>query len=194
MKASPLPDPAPSRAEDERAPLRLFLAVCPGPREREALAAQVACWGWDARAQQHVPADWHLTLHFIGAQPAAQLDALAAALAVPLTPFVLSLGEPALWPHGVAVLLPHGVPPALLQLHAQLGERLQAQGLRTDERPYQPHITLARHAQQARLPAAPQPLWEWPVRGYALMASDATPGAPRYRVLRQYGADTALQA
>lgn len=169
-------------------PLRLFLALQPGPQAREALAAHVRRWAWDAQSVPHVPQDWHLTLHFIGPLPQAQLDALAPALDVPMAPFELSFGEAALWPHGVAVLLPQTVPSALTQLQAQLGERLRAQGLRTDTRPYRPHVTLARHAQQALPPAtADLPVWRWPVCSYALMASNTLPAPARYRVLRQYG-------
>lgn len=170
-------------------PLRLFLALRPDPQAREALAAHLRRWAWDAQSVLHVPQDWHLTLHFIGPVLPAQLDALAPALDVPMAPFELLFGEAALWPHGVAVLLPQTVPPALTQLQAQLGERLRAQGLRTDTRPYRPHVTLARHAQQAQPPAAVDvPAWRWPVRSYALMASNTLPAPARYRVLRQYEA------
>ncbi len=169
--------------------LRLFLALRPDPLAREALAVHARYWTWGAQSVPHVPQDWHLTLHFIGPVPQTQCDALANALDVPMAPFELSFGEAALWPHGVAVLLPLAMPHALLQLQAQLGERLRAQGLRTDTRPYRPHITLARHAQQAQ-PPAPNlvPPWRWPVCSYALMASNPLPAPARYRVLRQYGA------
>ena len=163
---------------------RLFLALCPDEPARAALAAHSQAWQWPADAVRYAPADWHVTLHFIGPVPRLRIDGLRAALAVPVTPFELRLGQPELWPHGLAVMLPIAQPEALLQLHARLGQALRHLGLRTDPRPYRPHITLARHAAQA-LPPAQWPAFGWPVRGYALMESTGQPGQ-RYRALQHY--------
>lgn len=165
-------------------PVRLFLALQPPAAVQAALADHVAACHWPADAAVYGPADWHLTLHFIGAVPRERLPELCAGLAVALSPFTLHLGEPAAWPHGLAVLLPQGMPPALQQLHAALAERLHGLGLHLDTRPYQPHLTLARRAAQAQLAAAPS--CDWPVRSYALMESTGRPEA-RYRVLQHYG-------
>lgn len=165
---------------------RLFLALCPGVTEQAALTTHAAAWQWPAGAARYAPADWHVTLHFLGALPLSRLPELRAALAVPLTPFELRFGQAELWPHGLAVLLPLSVPAALQQLHARLEQALQGLGLTTDTRPYRPHLTLARHAAQA-LPPALAPAFSWHVPGYALMASTGQPGQ-RYRVLQHYGA------
>jgi len=172
--------------------VRLFLALCPPPAVQAPLAAHVAQWRWNAEAQRYAPPDWHVTLHFIGAVPRARLGALHAALALPCPSFELRFGEPALWPHGLAVLLPMAVPAALQQLHDALGRRLRQLGLRTDERAYRPHLTLARHATQA-VPPAQAPAWGWPVQGYALMVSTGDV-VQRYRVLQRYGGDSHDQA
>lgn len=163
---------------------RLFLALQPPPAVRAALADHVAACQWPAGAAVYAPADWHLTLHFIGAVSREQLPALRAGLAVALTPFTLHLGVPAAWPHGLAVLLPHGTPPGLGALHEALGLRLRGLGLRTDARPYQPHLTVARRADPAQ--PASGPSCDWPVHSYVLMESTGLPEA-RYRVLQQYG-------
>lgn len=165
---------------------RLFLALLPGEAEQAALAAHAAAWRWNADAARYAPPDWHVTLHFIGPVPRSRLDELKAALAVPVTPFELRFGEPMLWPHGLAVLLPMATPPALQALHDLFGVRLRQLGLRTDERPYRPHLTLARRAARA-VPPKP-PAWGWSVHGYALMESTGRPET-RYRALRRYGAD-----
>lgn len=164
--------------------VRLFLALCPPPAVQAALAAHVAQWCWNADAQRYAPPDWHVTLHFIGAVPCTRLEALREALALPCPSFELRFGEAALWPHGLAVLLPMAVPAALQQLHDALGRRLRQLGLRTDGRAYRPHLTLARHAAQA-VPPAQAPAWGWPVQEYALMASTGDAGQ-RYRVLQRY--------
>lgn len=165
--------------------VRLFLALLPSDAIQAALALHRDQWSWPAQAVLYAPQDWHLTLHFIGAVPRPRLDELRAALAVPLTPFELRLERPELWPHGLAVLCPEAVPAALRQLYAELGQALRGLGLRTDARPYRPHLTLARHAAPARPPPA-RPLPDWRVQSYALMVSTGH-AAQRYQVLRHYG-------
>jgi 2'-5' RNA ligase len=59
-----------------------------------------------------------MTLHFLGGMPSERVPELQRGLAVPFTPFRLSIGVPKLWPHGIAVLEPHEEPPELLELHA----------------------------------------------------------------------------
>lgn len=181
--------------QDASGRARLFLALCPGPQVQAAVAAHVQAWRWNAEAARYAPPDWHVTLHFLGAVPREQVDGLRMALALPLEPFELRFGEPALWPHGLAVLLPLAVPPALQALHDTLGRRLRELGLRTDARPYRPHLTLARGAARAQPPAA-WPAWGWRVQGYGLVESTGQPAA-RYRLLQAYGqpeAGDALQA
>ena len=70
-------------------------------------------------------------------------------------------------------------------LHAQLGRAVRRLGLKTDERPYRPHLTLARHAARAQ-PRGRWPAFGWPVQAYALMESTGQSDA-RYRLLQQYG-------
>lgn len=164
---------------------RLFLALLPDPAVQAALADHAQAWRWPPDAARYAPADWHVTLHFLGVVPRARLDELRAGLDVAVTPFELRFGEPMLWPHGLAVLLPMAVPAALQRLHDALGGRLRRLGLRTDERAYRPHLTLARRAERAQPP--PPPAWGWWVQGYVLMESTGVPEA-RYRVLQHYGA------
>ncbi len=164
---------------------RLFLALYPGAPVRAALAAHRANWQWPADAACYAPADWHVTLHFIGPVPDTRIDELRAGLRVPMAPFELPFGQAELWPHGLAVLLPATVPQNLLHLHDVLGQALQGLGLRTDMRPYRPHLTLARRAALAQ-PPLQRPAFSWPVQDYVLMESTGLPGQ-RYRVLQHYG-------
>lgn len=163
---------------------RLFLAVLPDAAVKEALAVHVGAWRWNPDAARYASEDWHVTLHFIGAVPRERIDELRAALVVSVPPFALRFGEPALWPHGIAVLQPMALPEGLQQLHARLAHVLHRLGLRTDEQPYQPHVTLARHAAQAT-PPQKYPAFDWPVHGYALVESTGQ-AQQRYRVLQRY--------
>jgi 2'-5' RNA ligase len=129
------------------------------------------------------PERLHLTLHYLGELRHDAVAALCECLPPIPASFELAFGQPALWPHGIAVLEPLEVPPELLALHAALVRALHAVGLRTDERPFRPHVTLARHAQSASLPAEGA-RWSWPVNGYALVHSVREPPL-RYEVLRR---------
>jgi len=165
---------------------RLFLALWPGAAAREALAAWQAAWTWPANALPVPPERLHLTLHFLGDVRRNRLAELGQGLAsVPFSAFDLSLSRAAVWPHpDLAVLLPDAMPPRLLQLHQALRAALQALGVRTDDRAFRPHMTLARRAQGATPPAeAPQVRWR--VREFTLV--DSRPeGGGKYRVVQRY--------
>lgn len=171
----PRQSPAPNN------PARLFLALWPESGVRQALLAHQHAWHWPDACALVRPQNLHLTLHFIGAVPRERLEEITGRLAVPLAPFELALGRPALWPDGVSVLEPLAVPDALLQLREGLGLALQQLALPVESRPFRPHVTLARRAGGAKAPASVPPL-HWPVKDYALIESSAG----LYQVLRRY--------
>lgn len=138
------------------------------------------------------PEGLHLTLHFLGDVEPGLVSAALADLR--LDPFELELrgvgqftpatGDTVLWA-GVAA---HA---ALTRLHEDLGQRLRGAGLRTESRPYAPHLTLARcaprvskalieewlHAQHDLGPLS------WPVSTLHLYRSERIVGqAPRYLI------------
>jgi RNA 2',3'-cyclic 3'-phosphodiesterase len=165
-------------------PLRLFIALWPA----EAVAARIAqwqgAWRWPSRAARTKAERLHLTLHFLGDVPAARLPELADGLQVPFDPFTLAFGTAEVWPNGVAVLLPDGLPAALANLHARLGDAVRQLGLPTEHRPYRPHVTVARRAWGAE-PAAIPPDLRWRVvGGYVLVRS--LPGGAGYEPLRLF--------
>lgn len=174
---------------------RLFLALWLGPAERAVLAGWRDAWQWRAHSALTRPEQWHLTLHFLGDVDRTRLAELGAGLGVAFTPFNVHFGVPELWPRGIAVLRPDGVPDALLQLHARLGEALRHLDLPVEARDYHPHITLARRAGGAVLPVSPPtPAWRWRVAHYALVESargrSVAPGGG-YRVLQTWDSDAA---
>ncbi|TSE24311.1 RNA 2',3'-cyclic phosphodiesterase [Tepidimonas sediminis] len=166
------------------ATLRLFVALWPDEATRARLQALADAWHWPPGVRRCAPADWHVTLHFLGAVPAARLAALRAALAVPWTPFTLTLTKAQRWPRGLAVLTAAAVPAPLAALHRRLGQALTALALPVERRPLRPHVTLARRAEEAEPPPAVAPL-AWPVTAYALVQSTGEP-ARRYRILQRY--------
>lgn len=163
---------------------RLFLALWPDDDTRRALAQWRDSWSWPLGAAPTRTERLHLTLHFIGSVAAERVDGLCAALARPCSEFTLEFGHAELWPHGIAVVCPHSTPAALLQLHADLGAALRQLSLPVDDRPLRAHVTLARRAQRATLPAA-GPAFEWLMKeGFALVQSMR--GDAGYRVLQRF--------
>lgn len=163
---------------------RLFLALWPDDSIRGQVLAHANQWHWPSGCVRYAPADWHVTLHFLGDVPLDQVAAIETSAAVPFQPFELVLYQPELWCHGLAVLCAADVPSRLSALHEHLGLALRRLELAVETRPYRPHLTLARHAADANPPTAAVPV-RWCVTGYALVTSTGDV-AQRYRVLRQY--------
>jgi 2'-5' RNA ligase len=160
---------------------RLFLALWPGDAVRDQLRAWRDAWTWPRGAAPVHTDKLHVTLHFLGNLPSARLPELLDGLQVPFDPFNLQFGRAALQRSGIAWLEPHSEPQALLDLHARLSDALLALGLTPEARAYRPHVTMARRANGAVIPAA-GPAIDWAVTHYALVESRA--GA--YTVLREY--------
>lgn len=170
--------------DDPTPALRLFIALWPGPRVRQRLAACRDLSPWPLGASPTATENLHLTLHFIGPVAADRVDAVAAALQVPMAAFELQLESTTVWHGGIAVLQPRVVPVRLQQLHADLAEALRRLALPVEARAFHPHVTLARRAGPG-LPVAPAAPLRWQVAGCALVQSQ---GGGRYRVLRRYRA------
>jgi len=160
--------------------LRLFFAL-PCPPEQ---ATAICSWR-DRQALGGRPValeNLHLTLAFLGAQPAARLDALRhLAAEVTSDSFELTLNRLITLGKGFACLAPSEAPPALLQLAGSLAERLGALGIVLDSRPYLPHMTLARQAPtQAQGAAA---TFSWEAERFVLYRSQNTEDGVRYSEL-----------
>jgi len=168
---------------DRLTPQRLFTALWPPPSVREAIALWQDTWTWPRQAARVRADKLHVTLHFLGDVPALRVPELAQALRLPFEPFELELGDARIWPNGVAVLQPPLTPPALQRLHAALGGRLAQLALPVEERPYRPHVTLARRA-HAATPPPRGPGVRWPVDdGYVLVRSAGDAG---YEVIERF--------
>lgn len=164
--------------------LRLFIALWPTLAVRAALRARRDAIGWPPRASVVADERLHLTLHFIGDVPHEVWPHLLPALQWPCPRIDFALGPAELWRHGLAVLPVIAVPEPLLALHAALAGALARLGLPVEQRPFRPHVTLARRAAGARLPPPAEPL-RWRTDGYVLVNSDPLDG---YRLLARYGA------
>lgn len=166
---------------------RLFFAVWPDEAARASLASlarEVAhASGGHATAADKI----HLTLAFLGNQPAARIPALhRLADGVEAPAFVLSLDEVGCFPRtGITWLGSRTVQSGLAALHLQLRDALLGDGFPIDERPYAPHLTLARRTKIALRRRLSEPI-AWPVRSFALVVSDLAAGGSSYRTIAEW--------
>lgn len=161
---------------------RLFVALWPDAAAREGLVAWQRAVAWPERARPTPPRDLHLTLVFVGSLAGDRLGEVVEACAVEPGDAALQLDRFEVWRGGIAVLVPSAVPAALLDWQARIAAALRERGLPFDERPWRPHVTLARRGQGATLAAAPAPV-HWHAKDHALAVRDG----PHYRVLARNG-------
>jgi 2'-5' RNA ligase len=146
------------------------------------------------------PADLHLTLAFLGElddEALAATIALSEVVARQTAPFHLALaGLGAFGPPNAPRVIWAGVggeTARLLALQRRLADALVAQGFPREQRPYAPHLTLARlkrpldEAASQRLRAllagpAPQPT-RWQVADLRVMRSETAPTGAHYTAL-----------
>jgi 2'-5' RNA ligase len=164
--------------------LRLFFAIpCP------VAQAEAICRWRDSQqlpGRPVPPANLHLTLAFLGAQPPEALEPLQRlAGALRCAPFELCLDRLDSIGQGFICLTPQHTPVELEQLAARLKQALLEQGLVSpDSRPFLPHLTLSR---QSPVPAcAVAPRFTWPVARFGLYASESAPNGVHYRELASW--------
>lgn len=171
---------------------RLFFALLP-PAEAVAalcrLGPQLLSRCPDARLVE--PGHLHLTVLFLGSHDrrpqAAAAQALAVGVQTPGVAFELTLDRCGCFGssrRSVLWLGPRRAPTALTDLEYRLRSACVAAGLPVEQRPFVPHLTLARRASGGAL-APPTPVG-WRVDRLALMLSDP---AHRYQCLAEFRLD-----
>jgi 2'-5' RNA ligase len=182
---------------------RLFFAVpVPGPARAPLEEALPTLAPLLSGARVTPPGGWHLTLAFLGqVQPemADEVVRVGEAAVAGVLPARLRLEGAGTFPEGRrARVLWAGVggdAEVLVRLAAALSAGCEAAGLRSEERPLTPHLTLARFSTPAPVPqealdlvagaAAAGPPWE----ARELACYRSTLGGPRgarYRVVREF--------
>ena len=167
--------------------VRVFFALVPPAPLQRALGDMAR----DVARRAHgrpVPAEnVHATLAFVGAWPVSRLPELhAAGAAVCGEPMRVVLDRQGAFRRaGIAWISASQPPPALGALAQALFERLVAVGVKLDERPFRPHVTLARHC-RGPYAAGPVGPFAWDVDTVALMLSDTRTEGARYRMLASW--------
>lgn len=163
---------------------RVFFALVPCAALRDALAELGR-----ARARRlhgrPVPANnIHLTLAFVGAWPRGRLDVLlAAGAALDGEAMRITLDRHGGFRRsGVAWVAPSSPPATLGILANALAAKLRANGVPFDEKPFHPHLTIARKCHGPFVDGAIGP-YVWDIDDVALVASDTRAEGARYTVL-----------
>src|SRR5512142_2142787 len=183
-QAMPAAEEAPAGAAPDKATLRAFYALVP-PTPLRATLAEL---GRERARRLHgrpVPADnIHLTLAFVGAWPRTRLDALlAAGGALDAEAMRITLDRHGGFRRsGVAWVAPSSPPATLGILANALAARLRANGVPFDEKPFHPHLTIARKCRGPFVDGAIGP-YVWEIDEIALVASDTRAEGARYTVL-----------
>jgi RNA 2',3'-cyclic 3'-phosphodiesterase len=161
---------------------RLFFALWPDDDIRAGIVARGERLGRVSR--RRVPDhNLHLTLVFLGDQPAERVTAIEAVGGqVSAGECMLALDRFGWFPRARVAWLGGEAPPGLSALADDLKAGLEQLGLSFDSRPFCPHVTLFRHVRRRPEFVEIEPL-EWMVTEFALIES--IPGRP-YQVLRKW--------
>ena len=170
---------------DERAIRRLFFALWPSPVVRAGIVERRQCIG--GLSKRMVPDhNLHLTLLFLGDQPSDRLDEIvSAAEGAESAGFEVVLDHLGWFARARVAWLGGSPPDAGRRLVAELSTRMAALGLKFDDRPWAPHVTLFRRVRQRPEFPRVEPL-AWPVDRFELIES--VPGRP-YQSLATFALD-----
>jgi 2'-5' RNA ligase len=163
--------------------LRLFYALWPDDATRAALTSlQTTLQG---RKTQY--GNLHVTLAFLGRQPAALVPALQAIMTrLPKSDMTIVMDRIGYFTrHRIVWAGMHQIPDTLSTLQRELTQALQQLNIVFDDQPaFKPHITLARDAQPP--PDIPFEPIKWKANQIALVQSVIRPSGVTYQVLASH--------
>lgn len=165
---------------------RLFFALWPHDAVRAAIGTLARDVAVETGGRAVALGNAHLTLAFLGEQPArfaVEIDMRSTA-AIPA--FHLSFDKLGCWRKtGIAWLGTTTAPAELSSLEQKIARALAPFGLEADDRPFSPHVTLARRIVRVLSPRAIAPI-VWSIDSFALMESAAAGAGREYRVVRSW--------
>ncbi len=184
----PTVSPSTEDAQQASGRIRAFFALVPDEPVRLqfiSLAKDVARRSRGrAISGEHV----HLTLAFLGDVPSQSLPALrAVGAAMPHAGATLQFDTLGAWrASGVAWVAPSVLPPVLSVLHERLYESLTSEGFVLENRPFRPHVTLARRCVQPQPRQQHHAAIRWTVRRLCLIGSELQPDGPVHSTLAEW--------
>jgi RNA 2',3'-cyclic 3'-phosphodiesterase len=169
------------------ASLRVFFAFWPESSLRDVLAELAGKVASETEGRAATGDKLHLTVAFLGEQPDSSIaDLQDLAERTGGAAFELALDEIGCFRRsGIAWLGSSSAQPRLLAFHAELSRALRERGFPVDDRPYAPHLTLARRARRYVQYHLPKPIF-WRVTSFVLVASELGRAGPSYRCLAEW--------
>jgi 2'-5' RNA ligase len=165
---------------------RLFFALWPGPDALTMASAAVHRLVTPGTGRTQRSDQLHLTLEFLGDVPERRLVSVldaGEAVAGSATPFEIVLDRLEHWRRPqVLCLTASVVPEPLVALVRSLRTALSARGFDPEDRPFRPHLTLARKVRLAPPAEAVEPL-RWAANEYSLVESVTSREGPHYERL-----------
>ncbi len=165
---------------------RLFYALWPDHRQRDRLRDFISPVAKLVEGRAIDRRNWHVTLAFIGNLPERRIPELQERVSqIHMEPFRLTFDRLEFWARPkVASLSAATVPPELQKLVEMLNLALADLGIRTEDRTYRPHITVARNARPFETQRLSQrAMTEW--SRFELIESVSERGGVSYHVVNQ---------
>lgn len=168
--------------------LRLFFALWPEDSARKELSAASEILRPTLAAHWIRPANLHITLAFLGDVEAERVGmAQAAANAVTAEAFELSLDTLEHWRKPqILCLTPTVTPTPLARLAHDMASGLTEAGFALDQRPYRPHLTLARKASYLPADARLAGPIQWQSSEFVLVESRQDSRGSSYGILKTW--------
>jgi RNA 2',3'-cyclic 3'-phosphodiesterase len=177
--------------------MRLFIGIPLVAATADALAIEVA------RLRAKTPADflrwsagesWHITLQFLGSTKPEQYECLVAELRkLRHTPVVIRLGALGIFDRAGILYVDVHVTPELVSLQRTVVAATTPCGYAPEDRPYHPHITLARRKgkrghelRNLKLQTLRPGFPGFTAESFLLYESVATPEGSRYEVRERF--------
>ena len=160
---------------------RLFFAIWPPGDVRDRVAELARSLPLQPGARLLVPQNLHLTLAFLGEVDEQTCESLKqGASLIEAVEVTFKLDNLEKWQKPrIACLLPSEYPAALGALAQRLVELARASGISMQDRPYRPHVTLARKVSRA-MPEHPVTPISWKAEEFRLVESISTENGVKY--------------
>jgi 2'-5' RNA ligase len=166
---------------------RLFFALWPSDEFRAELEAATLSLARASGGRLIPPRSFHVTLLFLGEISNQKFPAIQqAGAALSGSPaFALDFDGIEAWGRKVLCLTASMPPASAIELAEKLRASLRGELKQLDERPYLPHITLARDLPRGMRPQKIKPLRQQ-VNDFALVESVRDAGGSHYSVLERW--------
>ena len=165
---------------------RLFFALWPDEVTRNNLAEFCNGSIADCGGNPVKPENIHITLRFLGEVDRAQKRCLRKAAArAHGEPVKLMLDRLGFWRGPQALWLgANKVPDTLLRLAVNLNTETADCGFKPEDRPFRPHVTLARQVARPPESLSISPI-EWTANHFVMVESNTKPEGVTYKVLEE---------